>query len=165
MNDRIALHEYSDQLGVAIETQSASHTKYAGALAYAQVWQRLDLNAVLAQAGIHYGKGIDQAPEMALALSLGPLVQADSIAKVAARFSGSPAGLERDDVLASLIPCALSQKTLDRFVIHPRHDWAAVVWHLFDHLQAQPTFALQPKGVLILDDFPSRSPMPGRWRI
>ncbi len=158
MNDRIALHDYSDQLSVAVEAQAEPHTKYAGALAYARTWQRLGLNEVLAKAGIHYGQGIDQAPEMALALSLGPLVEAESIAKVAKRFSGPVGGLERDEVLASLIPFALRQKTLDRFLTQPRHNWAAVIWQLFDHLRTQSHFTWRRHGILILDDFPLPKP-------
>jgi hypothetical protein len=154
----IAQHDYSDQIIVVVEAERPQHTRYAGALAYQRAWDRFGVDRLLAEAGIHYGRERDQAPDMSLALSLGPLVGANSIRKVAQRFGGEEDELERDELLVNMIDEPFSQRTLDRFATHPRHDWEGLNWRRVEHLQRQPGFEMMAKGVIILDDFPLPKP-------
>jgi len=154
----IAHHHYSDQITVVVEPETQPHTRYAGALAYQQAWKRFGVDNLLAEAGIHYGREVDRAPEMSLALSLGPLVGARSIRKVAQRFGGEADSLERDELLASMIEHPFNQRALDRFATHRRHDWVSFNWKRVERLQSEPGFKMHPKGVVILDDFPLPKP-------
>lgn len=160
MNDKSdARYDYSDQVSVIAAVDPELHTRYAGALAYQRAWQRFDMDTVLSNAGIRYGQGGDLAPALSFAWSLGPLVQAESLRKVVQRFGGdATAPLERDELLANLIPAPVSQRTLDRFASHPRHDWAALQWYLVTQLQQQPGFRMRRRGVIIWDDFPLPKP-------
>lgn len=99
------------------ESSSTLKTRYAGALAFKGAWQRFSTNKLLSLAGIYYGQDINKAPDMAFGLTLGPLVGAGSILKVAQRFGGEPSKekLEEDLLLTSLIKNTFTQRQLDRF--------------------------------------------------
>lgn len=159
MNDTsIAQYDYSDKIGLVVEPETQLHTRYAGALAYQQTWKRLGVDELLVEADIHYGQEIDQASDMSLALSLGPLIGANSILKVAQRLGGEEDPLERDELLASMIEHPFNQRALDRFATHTRHDWGSLNWKRVERLQSLSGFQMNPKGVIILDDFPLPKP-------
>jgi hypothetical protein len=150
--------DYSAKIALVVEPETQPHTRYAGALAYQQTWKRFGVDDLLAKADVHYGQESDQAPAMSFALSLGPLVNANSILKVAQRFGGEEDPLERDELLASMIEHPFNQRALDRFATHPRHDWVSLNWNRVERLQSQPGFQMHPKGIIILDDFPLPKP-------
>lgn len=159
MNDTsIAQYGYCGKIALVVESETQPHTRYAGALAYQQTWKRFGVDDLLAKADISYGQEINQAPDMSLALSLGPLVNANSILKVAQRFGGEEDPLERDELLVSMIEHPFNQRALDRFATHPRHNWVSLNWKRMERLQSEPGFQMHPKGVIILDDFPLPKP-------
>ena len=160
MNDKsVAHYDYSDQVRIVVEPETGLHTRYAGALAYQRAWHRFDMDTLLSNAGIRYGQEVDRAPELSLAWSLGPLVQANSLRKVVQRFGGdATAPLERDELLVHLLATPFSQRTLDRFASQPRYDWAALQWGIVAHLQQQPGLRMQRRGIIIWDDFPLPKP-------
>ena len=55
-----------------IYEQAIPQTQYAGALAFASAWNRFGVMDIFANCNISYGKESDLAPDMALALGLGP---------------------------------------------------------------------------------------------
>jgi len=156
--ERVVYHPHSEQIEVVIEPEVEFHTRYGGALAYQQAWERFGVAELLSQAGIHYGQELDRAPEMSLALSLGPLVEAHSTLKVAQRFGGEASELEKDELLVQMIDQPFDQRTLARFATHGRHQWEVLNWERVKQLQREPAFQMSRKGVVILDDFPLPKP-------
>jgi hypothetical protein len=156
--ESVVYHQYSDQIEMVIEPEGEPHTRYGGALAYQQAWERFGVAELLTKAGIHYGQELDRAAEMSLALSLGPLVEAHSTLKVAQRFGGEASDLEKDELLTHMIDQPFDQRTLARFAPHERHRWEILNWERVAQLQHEPAFQMSRKGVVILDDFPLPKP-------
>ena len=105
--------------------QPVPQTQYAGALAFAAAWNRFGVIDIFANCNISYGKDSDLAPDMALALGLGPLVGATSIRQTAQRFGGEACkdNLQQDELLSNMLDHSFSQRTLSRFVNQERYDW------------------------------------------
>lgn len=150
--------------GIEIQTERVEEepgqTRYAGALAWHGVWERFGMAEVLAESDIRYGQETDRANDLGFALSLGPLVNADSERRIAQRFGGEPSqdNLERDALLAELVEQPFAQRTLSRFVNQARYDWDVFNQVRVQRLQSFPGYAPTQKGVLILDDLPLPKP-------
>jgi hypothetical protein len=150
----------NDQVQVRVTEQETQQTKYAGALALAEVWQRLDVCAILERASIHYGVEEDRADEMSFVLTTGPLLKTTSIRQAAQRFGGEPSKdeLEADLLLSRMVSQAPSQKQLSRFVNTERYQWEQFNRQRVRQLQSLPSFAPHRKGVIIVDDVPLPKP-------
>ncbi len=148
------------EIQMELAEEEPSQTRYAGALAWQGVWERFGVAEVLAESDICYGQESDRANDLAFALSLGPLVNADSERRIAQRFGGEPSqdGLERDALLAHLVAQPFDQRTLSRFVNQERYDWDVFNQVRVQQLQSLPGYTPVRKGVLILDDLPLPKP-------
>jgi hypothetical protein len=135
-------------------------TRYAGVIALQRIWKRLSLSGLLEASGVRYGQGEDRAGSFAFALTLGPLVQANSVRKVAQRFGAesSEQQAEADRLLRHLVPHCGDQRTLSRFVNQERHDWDAFRLACIGQFQQEAGTRMQAEGVLIVDDFPVPKP-------
>lgn len=145
---------------VRIRLGNERHTGYAGAVALHKGWQRLDIAELLAASGIRYGQGEDKASSFVFALTLGPLVRANSVYKVAQRFGGEPSEgqAEADGLLQHLVRHRADQRTLSRFVNQSRHAWSDFRLACLAQMQERAETRMQRGGVLIVDDFPVPKP-------
>jgi DDE superfamily endonuclease len=160
ISTKVPRKQGSFQVHVRGSSQRRSYTRYGGAVAVKEAWERFDVAGLLAEAGIHYGQSEDRAEAMSLALTLGPLVQATSVRQVAQRFGGeaSPAALEADALLCHLLSHSCDQRALARFMGHPRHDWEALQQRRVGRLLQIEEFAGHADSVIILDDLPLPKP-------
>ena len=152
--------EQSLQIDVRPAERNLHYTGYAGTLALRRVWHQLDVDAVLQESAIHYGKGKDKAPAMSFALAVGPLVEAGSIRRIAQRFGGeaSQQRVEEDPLLSQIVRRHFDQRTLDRFVNTERFSWLRFQQALVRQLQRFTSTVAADGGVVIVDDFPIPKP-------
>ena len=167
----------SPPIDVVAPDDRTPHTRYAGSLALQEVWRRFRVGDLLQEAGIRYGQQSDRAPSMSFALTLGPLVGADSIRQTAYRFGGGTASsgdassgdassgrvpaaeLEADPLLAQMVSSAGSPpRVLDEFAGTERFDWSIFNQRRVEALQQTKGWAMRSDGILILDDAPLPKP-------
>lgn len=145
---------------VKIVQSKQEMTQYAGTVGLKREWKRLQMDKLIRQAGVHYGQGQDKAADLMYALTLGPLVNANSVRKVAQRFGGevSLQQQEADALLSRQVDKACSQRTLARFVNCPRHEWQPLQVRMVAALQKRSTTRMAGDGVIVIDDMPILKP-------
>ena len=166
----------SSSIDVVVPSNRTPHTRYAGSLALQEVWRRFQVGDLLQETGIRYGQQSDRAPSMSFALTLGPLVGADSIRQTAYRFGGGTASsgdassgdassdrvptaeLESDPLLSQMVSSAGSPRVLDEFAGTDRFDWSVFNQRRVEALQQVEEWSMRSDGILILDDVPLPKP-------
>ena len=176
----------SPSIDVVVPSNRTPHTRYAGSLALQEVWRRFQVGDLLQETGIRYGQQSDRAPSMSFALTLGPLVGADSIRQTAYRFGGGTASsgdassgdassgdassgdassdrvptaeLESDPLLSQMVSSAGSPRVLDEFTGTDRFDWSVFNQRRVEALQQVEEWSMRSDGILILDDVPLPKP-------
>lgn len=145
---------------VQVRLGKETHTVFAGVIALYRHWHRLGISELLATSGIRYGQDENKASSFVFALTMGTLVQANSVRKVAKRFGGEPSveQAEADRMLQHLVEHKTDQRTLSRFVNQERHAWSDFRRACLRQVQETPETRMQTDGVLILDDFPVPKP-------
>ena len=157
---------------MVVPSNRTPHTRYAGSLALQEVWRRFQVGDLLQETGIRYGQQSDRAPSMSFALTLGPLVGADSIRQTAYRFGGGTASsgdassdrvptaeLESDPLLSQMVSSAGSPpRVLDEFTGTDRFDWSVFNQRRVEALQQVEEWSMRSDGILILDDVPLPKP-------
>lgn len=138
----------------AVDAHSDELSRYGGIPAFKQSWQAIQGNAILQQAHIHYGQGVDKVADLSFLLLSAPFVNATSQRKVTQRFGGEGSGPEVDPLLAQQTEVAISQRTLNRFVTNPRYEWLKVQRCRVQQIQQLPGYRANRKGVVIVDDWP-----------
>lgn len=139
----------------AVDAHSDELSRYGGIPAFKQSWQAIQGNAILQQAHIHYGQGVDKVADLSFLLLSAPFVNATSQRKVTQRFGGEGSGPEVDPLLAQQTEVAISQRTLNRFVTNPRYEWLKVQRCRVQQIQQLPGYRQTAKGWLLW--------MIGRW--
>ena len=148
------------QVHTEVTDTAPPQTRYAGVLTLERAWHRFSVPCLLESVGIRYGDTAVAAEEMSFMLTVQPWVDALSIRKVAQRFGGEPSqeDLEVDALLCRMLRRRYDQRTLSRFVTATRYDWQAFDRERVRQLQQLPSFKLDRKGVIIVDDFPLPKP-------
>jgi hypothetical protein len=151
---------FGTEIQVEIVNEKPLMTRYAGALAWQEVWAYFDVPTVLAESEIRYGQEKDLAQDLMFGLSLGPLVNAHSVRRIAQRFGGeaSQDDMERDELLAEMVEEPFNQRKLSRFTNTVRYDWERFNYMRLQRLQQIPGYAPDGRGILIVDDVPLAKP-------
>jgi hypothetical protein len=144
---------------VEIIQSETAMTRYAGAVAWQQLWHELQMPELLVRAAIHYGQAVDKAAALVYALTLGPLVEANSVRSVAQRIGGeaSPQQQEADALLCQQVEHACTQRTFSRFV-NKTHDWLGLHSEVVGQLQQHAHTRMAEEGVIVIDDMPIPKP-------
>lgn len=153
MNEYTSPTENQD-IPYAVDLSDEQLSAYGGIPVLKEIWHRIGGEAILDQANVRYGQGVNKVPDLSFLLLSAPFVRVNSQRQVTQRFGGEPSVKEADPLLVEQTDHDISQRTLNRFVNKERYDWLEVQTTRVQQLQQLPESKMNRKGVILLDDWP-----------